>query len=717
MSDIPNASGEQQKIIDAVSRGESVIVDAVPGSGKTTTSLLLAIQCPTKSFILVTYNRQLAEDTKKKVNIPNIKIYTIHGLATAFYSRNKPIYNDDKLKDLLLSNVIIKKEPPIDVFIMDEAQDMTIDLYQLCRKFVRDIERKIQLVILGDRYQAVYEFRGSDKRCVSLAHMLWRDYCDNFNHLTLRTSYRLTKPMANFVNSVILGSKKIVAIKDGSPVKYYCINVFAGRYKDSELNENIIPKSIKNVVKKIHTGNINPDDVFVLSYSMNNPYSPARICEEYFSNNGISCYVSKNDIEDIDPYVMRKKVVFTTFCSAKGRERKIVILYDFDSFYTSKVFTPRNPTECPPNMFVGLTRPSEKLIIIHHYKNDLPSFIRLSFETISNLPYIKVRGVTRTEHKVLDDFPQSSTSVTAFIRHLKLQTTTKLVKLIETLFIEKEPPTSNIQLCSTIDGKATGTLEDVSSINGLAIPFMFERELKGSATICDYLQKDALHLDTLCALYKKAYKRTNIYPETIIEYLRATTLYYSIQNGYTHTLNQIDRYDWLDQNNIDSCKKILYKYIGIESEFEININVYTKYESRDILIGGRIDVCNKENIYELKCVNALSLENHLQLCVYAWMISESEWNNFQSLKYYLLNFRTGELKEMRFDKSILQSIIDTILEDKYTTKTIENDVSFVNRFNTLRLESNDHSNSADTTPQIEYEEIERSTKRLARKIK
>jgi superfamily II DNA or RNA helicase len=52
-------SSEQQLIIDAIKRGENVSVNAVAGSGKTTTILGIAKQIPEKKILQITYNLSL----------------------------------------------------------------------------------------------------------------------------------------------------------------------------------------------------------------------------------------------------------------------------------------------------------------------------------------------------------------------------------------------------------------------------------------------------------------------------------------------------------------------------------------------------------------------------------------------------------------------------------------------------------------------------------
>ena len=60
-------SEEQQIIIDEIMNGNNVIVDACAGSGKSTTILSCAIKIPHKIILQTTYNNQLRQEIKIKI--------------------------------------------------------------------------------------------------------------------------------------------------------------------------------------------------------------------------------------------------------------------------------------------------------------------------------------------------------------------------------------------------------------------------------------------------------------------------------------------------------------------------------------------------------------------------------------------------------------------------------------------------------------------------
>ena len=84
-------SHEQKKIIYSLSTGKSVIVDAVAGSGKTTTILWIAKTFPEKKLLMLTYNRRLRDETREKTNrffINNMNVFTYHGFVSRYFTKN-----------------------------------------------------------------------------------------------------------------------------------------------------------------------------------------------------------------------------------------------------------------------------------------------------------------------------------------------------------------------------------------------------------------------------------------------------------------------------------------------------------------------------------------------------------------------------------------------------------------------------------------------------
>ena len=133
-------SDEQQTVINAIRDGYNVQVDAVAGSGKTTTILSLADQLSDKIIIQLTYNAELKDEVNAKkekygetMYLDGLSIYTYHGLATKFYT-------DEAKRDIGISHIVSsdmkprRKLPPIHILAMDEIQDMNELYYKASTK-------------------------------------------------------------------------------------------------------------------------------------------------------------------------------------------------------------------------------------------------------------------------------------------------------------------------------------------------------------------------------------------------------------------------------------------------------------------------------------------------------------------------------------------------------------------------------------------------------
>jgi superfamily I DNA/RNA helicase len=193
----------------------------------------------------------LKREVKKKVNrlsINNMTIHTYHSLAVKYY--NESAYTDEEIKKILLVNLPIKNGfKKIDILLIDETQDMAQDYYQLIRKFISDTNSNPQIVIMGDRYQSIYEFKGANYKFLTLADKIWNF---PFEKMTLSTSYRLTHQIAWFVNKVMLGIDRISTIKSGPTVDYYIGNSY-----------EIYKKIAKQLRKLMKTDGIKDQDIFI----------------------------------------------------------------------------------------------------------------------------------------------------------------------------------------------------------------------------------------------------------------------------------------------------------------------------------------------------------------------------------------------------------------------------------------------------------------------
>ena len=668
-------SEEQQAILTSIEQGQNVVGDCVAGSGKTTSVLLIAQAFPDKQILQVTYNSQLKFEVRKKakmLGITNIEIHTYHSLCVRYYDRNG--HTDDGIRRVLESGQPPERPiPRIDILILDESQDMSLLFYGLVKRFVKQSRTPIsQMVVLGDKYQCVYRFQNADPRFLTLCSQIWER---PFVSITLNTSYRVTKEISAFVNDVMLGQKRILAVKSGYKVMYVKCDIF-----------HIHQELAKFCYNKLLEPNIYPGDIFVLSGSLKG--TPIRYLENELVSKNIPCYYPVSDEQQLDEDIIEGKVVFSTFGQSKGRERKIVILYGFDDSYFVCYGKDDSPHVCPERLYVGATRAKQQLILLHHYKNGPLPFLKKTIDSSSNLPYVSYQELTnvyKEKEKEKDKEnevkpPQKHrTNPTELVKFLKETNICLLHPLVESLFVIEVEPQKAVQIPSKLE--FDGTHEDVSDINGIAIPAMFETMGdKKKSQVEYYVRQEYANIlkRNEHPFLREAYQTLGETIETHEEFVRLTIMYISLKERIYNKIQQITRHDWLTDSLVEECFVTLRKYVSRDARYERQIEydctLFPEYGT--ILFSGCLDTSDDTTILELKCTESLSLEHMLQLVVYAWM-----WGHVHAglgpRVFKLVNIRTGEVLRLEPNDVTMFQVVRILLQNKYTKPTEVSDSEFV----------------------------------------
>ncbi len=202
------ATEEQLRIVDLVMAGtHNVVVSAVAGSGKTTTTLHVAKRvrmsacvhsccgqrchaagsearaCGGRSpvqaqqaglrVLLLTYNKRLKEEVRAKTKELGLKealeVHNYHAFGVKYY--------DEECKHDL-GRVVADRVPPqkpfrYDIIIVDEAQDITLSLFAFLRKVLLDNGgggAACRMIFLGDPRQTIFQARMLHARARACAH-------------------------------------------------------------------------------------------------------------------------------------------------------------------------------------------------------------------------------------------------------------------------------------------------------------------------------------------------------------------------------------------------------------------------------------------------------------------------------------------------------------------------------------------------------------------
>ena len=414
MNKLINASDEQKIIIDKLETN-NVIVNAVAGSGKTTTILHIANKYKNWKILVLTYNAKLKIESRQKcdnLKLKNIEIHSYHAFCVKYY--NSDCYTDSKIQYMLNKNDL-HTTFNYDLVVIDECQDMTPLYYDLCCKIIFSHKIKPKICILGDPDQNIFKYNGADKRFMELAKDVF-----NFNQyswltLKLSTSYRITNQMANFINCCIFNENKMKAIKHGPEVKYLICDVFGDYSLHIPHNEIMI-----------YLNKYKYDDIFILAPSIKSPETPVRKLANMLSNQGIPIYVPNNDNDKIDSDIIKGKVVFSTFHQVKGLERNATLVFNFDKSYFDYFNKTASVDKCPNELYVAITRAKESMVLLHHYQNDWLPFIQPNKlkQFVEFKEYSKLNVLNKTKKE------QKNISVTELIKYLLKFKTRKPLTLV-----------------------------------------------------------------------------------------------------------------------------------------------------------------------------------------------------------------------------------------------------------------------------------------------
>lgn len=678
-------SEEQMKVITYIKENKSVIIDAVAGSGKTTTIIGLARALKNMYILQVTYNAHLKFEVKEKAfkqKIDNLEIHTYHSLCLKYYN----CYKDEQIKNVLEYDVKPKKEiPQFSVIVIDEVQDMRNLYYNFILKFLNDLGKNIPIIVCGDRFQGIYEFSDADIRFLTIAENL---YHTNFIRHHFKVSYRVTPQIALFLNSHIIGYDRIVSCstnKKATPVKYIICNK---KYAES------VQFIVNEIQTKLEQG-YHPSDFFLLSYTVKHNDFLKQI-ENILSSRGICVYYENSDEEKTpDSKLIENKLVFTTIHCAKGRERKFVFFDGFDSsfdYFCKK--SKKNPKMCSSELYTALTRASQELYLIHDSSRFRIGCLT-GFINLDKKKYVKMIKLDEPLPIKKQIVIKNVFSVTDLVSHLG-STLLELQQFIDDLYEQTVKPQKNLSIKDSIEDPIKHITENVTDINGLVIPMIYE-----SLYNTNFDDQNRCYI--LTKVKKEIYTITDNeqiikYVENMIfnnntkieDYITIGIYYQCICSGLIHKANQIFNKSWLNLDDVKECHKHLSKHLTCGTCWEISLTnggdineeqklpfSYKHKKFGNIDIYNRIDAIDDCNVWELKCVNNLTLEHKLQLIIYYFIFKFKDKNTAINKNFKLLNMKNGEVLSLIKDDDLIDFIMEKVFETKVMVKDKLHDEEFI----------------------------------------
>lgn len=663
---LPEPSNEQMDIINAVSDEYNVIVSAVAGSGKTTAINLIAKHLYPKEILVITYNRRLMDDGNiraKEYSIDNMEVRTYHSLCSKLHQKAE---KDAGIIAAIKSDSCSKRDINYDIIIIDEAQDCKNLLYKYVVKVLGENKKNVQLVILGDGRQNIYKFDGADSRYLSCADKIMKNGKE-WKTLTLSTSYRLTPAVAGFINNCMLGKDVIVGGNTRNinmKPEYHIIDGF---------NNNLWDKWVDDFERMLDKNSYKYDDVFIIASSVRQGgriRNPVTRLENALVRKGIPCNAITFDDEQLNKNTMRGKIVFSTFHSVKGLERKVVVVLGMDAFfYKLGNNTNESRDVCPNPLYVACTRVLEKMILVHNASNN-------------HLPFLK--------KKLLEDYVDvkkySNYSKTRDYMYKKKDTiecTTLIKGIKEELF---EPFTKYFNVIQhgedsivkdTIINTNGDQYENVSDIIGVGVVEYSVMPIIKDITIRRLLLRDENKIPENYLKFIKSDKNNDNKFKSIKYILELANIYLSYSHGFLFKLSQLKRYDFITQEIVNKLADRLRFNLSKKIETEISKRCSTEWydgtHKKFLEIYSRCDVIDYDNktLWEVKCKQSLTTTDKLQLIIYTVSLADPEY------KYKLINLYTNEIIELTYN-DCLKDLLNQFITDKYKYIQEISDTEFIN---------------------------------------
>jgi hypothetical protein len=738
---LPSPSPEQQSILTAVETGHNIKVSAVAGSGKTTTMLMICkALADSKNVLALTYNARLKDEMRIKIDklgLYNAEAHSYHAFFVRYY--NDKCCTDNGILDILERNDKPKTSFRFGCVIVDEVQDMTPLYYRAVKKLINDMTNqiwnmleptentfddledetaaaiskltgmivscnaddfdftstagavpavevkivqkieqepesiKVQLCLFGDPSQNIYAFKDADERFLTLAQAIWKDFPrigSSWVSLDLSQSFRVTKPIAAFVNRACLGYDKIISTKRGSRVKYLICNSFGVK------PTNVILKLLKKY---------EPSDFFIIAPSIRASKSPVKKLENNLVAAGHPCFAPTSEDEILKQEVIAGKIVFSSIHQTKGLERKVVMIFNFDSSYFKFYCRDEEPSICPNTLYVGSTRSMEELILIHdRTKYPLP-FLDM------NYVYTECDMVVdRYDPKPIATPDKSLFSVVDLTRHLTMDSMNELLNGVETrtpnnVAIEVFELDSPINIPTIVVG--TNGDESIADVNGICLPAIYEFKTQTHVSIVEYVrdQKGLLPKNIQIQVEHCLHKFSRGCRPAINDFLFLSNVYNSLRTGYRFKLSQIDKYDWMESAAVKQALQVVKKYIPNNARFEQMIVSEMNIHDIERHISGCIDAVSARDgtiyVWEFKCVQAIQQEHILQLLIYMWMFTRNREGNIP-VRFCLLNILTDTVVEI-MKPSNLDDIIKKLILEKIKVRHKTTDDEFIH--NVMRV--------------------------------
>ena len=436
---------------------------------------------------------------------------------------------------------------------------------------------------------------------------------------------------------------------------------------------------------------------------------------------GLPCHVPIMKDEKLDERVIDGKIVFSTFHSSKGRQRKYVFVAGFDNNYFRFFDRTADKEECPNTLYVAATRATEGLFVLEgqddEYSRPL-DFLKMDHFDIKKQEYIDFKGYPQAQFLVKDDDDTTkdvrNVTATELTKFISEEVMDVISPMIDNMFVREETNFDELDI-PTIFQTKTGLYEEVSDLNGIAIPSMYYdylnemhggknegRSIKQGQLLLNRIMEDMQDKKHVPELIRKIIVDLPSEITTIEDYLYICNVSIALNENLLFKLKQIERdeYTWLDGTMVKSCKQRLNEVlkdelsdyapqaeVAIVNNDMIKVNAkiddilqqHLEQYDRRIRFGVRVDLITRDTLWELKCTTETVIEHYVQLVLYAWLWRlryEDSDDDEKNKQFRLFNIKTGEIFRLDATTEEMGNIVIEILKGKYIETLPKSDDEF-----------------------------------------
>jgi hypothetical protein len=571
---LPTPSEEQQLILDSVSSGKNVRIEADAGTSKTTTLLMLAYYAPKMkgNYLILCYGKVLQQDTEKRIMKMSledkIQCRTFHSFAGICFGNN--VYNDTIMEDLLWKaregKQHIKYPDANTTFLIDEAQDIKYSYYEFLKEVMS--HHRHQMVIVGDVRQKIYTDTSSEY--LSKAEEYFCDCTSEpWTSCTLKISYRMTPNICSFVNvlwenNTLPGNYE----SENLPVEYLLVPSYESKKKLKSKVQLKIPSLSFRVKQLIEEYGVN--NLILLSSSPNTK-------EHVPFKDVVNTLKEYNFHLRTDGNTEHNKVRIWSYQASKGMTVRCVVVLGFSAY---------NGMQPDKNAIaVACSRSCEKLVVV-----DQRDIKKGYFEFDDGYDGNKCSNyVEPFDNQTLYNLIQSGTVIAPnglpkdtnnkIIRKSKPIYVTELIKICQNperylrymSYKVLQEPENKLSYSSSCDFKSNELeiKQNVSSLYGIAVPYKLE-------FLCTSKIKDVEEMLNPVFIPKMQYKKESISNKRYFLKNMKTK-----NNGkFCFTELELDVFDICDENITETS---FLQFI------ELNINKFASLKSFGITTTNNYD--------------------------------------------------------------------------------------------------------------------------------